>query len=302
MRYERVVVGDGSDAVRAAVAATREVSRIALISTSDGVHSRITSLILRQSAERLIREGAISRSALRRDAYAVARSQIATDHAELARLGIDRFTGNVQFINASTLALSLADECEPVEISADQMILACGTEPAGLGSFPFDGRQILSPEQILQCDNLPKSMIVIGAGSTGLDHAIILAMLGIEVTVVDEQTNLFQLCGGLIGGPMITLQSLDIALRLGEEVIGIERRQGDDRVSVRLASGRRMTTGAVLVCCGKVGRTAGLNLEAAGVGLDEHGRIWCDANGTTWVPTISAVGDVIGFRVGALAG
>ncbi|MEI8382980.1 MAG: FAD-dependent oxidoreductase [Planctomycetota bacterium] len=304
MRYDRIVIGDGNDAVRTAVTASAESSRVALVSSSDVTWTRVNSLLLRKSAERLIRSGAISVSALRTDVCSVVQAQVERDRASLARLGVDVFTGIARFMNANSLAVARSgnDFLEPIIISGEQIILACGTEPAKLGAFPFDGRLILSPDQFLERDSLPSSMIVVGAGRTGLDHAIVLAMLGVEVTVVDEHTNLFDLCGGLIGGPLITVQSLDIALRLGEEVIGIERHFDRADVSVSTASGRRFTAGGVLVCIGRVGRTNGLDLELAGVGLDEHGRVWCDANGMTWVPSISAVGDVVGFRPTVLAG
>ena len=59
----------------------------------------------------------------------------------------------------------------------------------------------------------------------------------------------------------------------------------------------------VAVCVGRVGNTESLHLEAAGVGLDERGRVWCDANGGTWASHITAAGDVVGFRAaGMLAG
>lgn len=304
MRYDRIVIGDGNDAVRAAVTASADSPRVALVSSSAETWTRVNSLLLRTSAERLIRSGAISVSALRTDVCRAVQAQVERDRVELARRGVEVYTGFARFMTANSLAVTRSgnDFQEPVTISGERIVLACGTEPAKLGAFPFDGRLVLSPDQILQQDTLPSSMVVVGAGRTGLDHAIVLAMLGVEVTVIDEHSNLFELCGGLIGGPLITAQSLDIALRLGEEVIGIEQHRDRATVSVRLASGRQLTAGAVLVCVGRVGRTSGLDLELAGVGLDEHGRVWCDTNGTTWVPSISAVGDVVGFRPTVLAG
>ncbi len=304
MRYHQIVIGDGNDAVRAAVMASADSPRVALVTSSDAMWSRINGLLLRKSAERLIRGGGISIPALRTDVFSSIQTQVEQDRTELTRRGVDVLQGSVRFINANSLALSRSgnETREPLLISGEKVVLACGTEPARLGGFPFDGRRILSPDQFLQNDAPPSSMIVVGAGSTGLNYAIVLAMLGVEVTVIDEHANLFELCGGLISGPLVTIQSLDIALRLGDEVIGIERYPDVTRIGVRLASGRQLTAGGVLVCIGRVGRTSGLDLELAGVGLDEHGRVWCDANGTTWVSSISAVGDVVGFRPTVLAG
>ena len=98
------------------------------------------------------------------------------------------------------------------------------------------------------------------------------------------------------------MQSLDIAFRLGDEMIGVETR-GDDSVAVRLASGKVFIAQTALVCVGRVGETESLNLEAAGVGVDERGRVWCDAKGGTWASHITAVGNIVGFRAASsLAG
>ena len=101
---------------------------------------------------------------------------------------------------------------------------------------------------------------------------------------------------------LFEMQSLDIAFRLGDEVIGVETR-GDNRAAVGVARGKVFVADVVLVCVGRIGETDRLNLEAVGVGLDERGRVWCDADGGTWASHIKAVGDVVGFRAtSSLAG
>ena len=307
VQYERIVIGNGRDAVRSAIAAAAQgsvPSRVALVATSDGSRERMTSEVLRQAAERLHQSGAISLAALRDEVSTIVQRQLAADRAELVRRSVDVYSGDARLVDANTVAVNSCDgdEAGMLTITGSRIVLACGTRPARLGSTACDGKLVLCPEDLLSRDELPRSMIVVGAGRTGLDHAIVLAMLGVEVTVTDEHSNVFDLCGGLMDHSLMAAQSLNIAFRLGEEAIGVERRAGDTEVAVRLASGRLFTAGAVLVCIGKVGRTDGLDLESAGVGLDERGRIWCDASGNTWAPSISAVGDVIGFRPSVLAG
>ena len=65
-------------------------------------------------------------------------------------------------------------------------------------------------------------------------------------------------------------------------------------MTARLASGRVVTADTILICVGRAGKTNGLRLEAAAVGLDDRGRLWCDEQGQTWAPGITAVGDVAG--------
>ncbi len=297
MRYDRVVIGNGSDAVRAVIAGSEQGQRVALIRSSDAGTDRVTSRMLRRAADRLFEAGLVSMTGFRREVARDVQSQQAADHAELVRLGVDVFAGDIRFADSKTVAVGTE------LLAAESIVLACGTKSTPLGQAPFDGQVVLAAEQLLSLDGLPHSMIVVGAGRTGLDHAIVLAMLGVEVTVVDEHSSHFDLCGGLMNAALFEAQSLDIAFRLGDEVIGVEKRTGPHRATVRLASGRVLTAEAALICVGREGRTAGLDLESAGVGLDEHGRVWCDADGRTWATHIIAVGDVIGFRASsALAG
>lgn len=297
MRYDQLVIGSGPDAVRAAIGGSAQGQRVALIRSSEAGSDRITSRMLRQAAERLFKTGSVLMTELRREVASEIESQLASDQAELARLGVDVFAGDIRFVDSKSVAVGTE------LLTGETIVLACGTKSTPLGQAPFDGRVVLAVEQLLSLDELPHSMIVVGAGRTGLDHAIVLAMLGVEVTVVDEHSNHFDLCGGLMNAALFEAQSLNIAFRLGDEVIGVEKRTGPHRAAVRLASGRVLTAEAALVCVGRAGRTGGLDLESAGVGLDEHGRIWCDADGRTWAAHIIAVGDVVGFRASsALAG
>lgn len=287
MKFDKIVIGSSSEAISAAVQAAKSGQRIALVSDQDG-SGPVSSDLLRRAAERLLRNGSVTMSALRREVASEVTAQQEAGQAELDSLGVVVLRGNHRFVDATTLFVG--DDI----ISGDSIVLACGTKSAPLGQAAFDGKSVLSVEDFLALEELPRSMIVVGAGRLGLDHAVVLAMLGVDVTIVDEHSNLFDLCGGLMGVSLFEAQALDIAIRLGDEVIGIEHRSG--QVATRLASGRALVADAVLVCTGRVGRTDGLDLDAAGVGLDEHGRVWCDAAGRTWAPNITAIGDVVGFR------
>jgi pyruvate/2-oxoglutarate dehydrogenase complex dihydrolipoamide dehydrogenase (E3) component len=294
VNYERVVIGNGRDAVQSAVAAARMGLRVGLVNpfTAD-LHSE--SCVLRRAVERLDPLAVVSMTALRAAVARLVEEQQSDDAAELRRLGVDVMSGSLRFVDGTTVAFGTGEGGELL-LTARSFVVACGSTSLMPGQVTRDGRSILAAEDLLLLDELPRSMLVVGAGRTGLDHAIVLAKLGVEVTVVDEHSSQFHLCSGLMDVSLFEAQSLDIVFRLGDEVIGMQKRPRDTTVDVRLASGRVLTADAVLVCTGRQGRTEGLDLESAGVGLDEHGRVWCDANGRTWNPNIAAVGDVVGFR------
>jgi len=301
MNYELLVIGNGREAIDGAIASARQGLRVAQVETKAVAEEAASIEVLRQAVNNLAKNGSTSMSDLRSEVSRIGRCQRAADRAELECLGIDVFAGNVQFVAANTVEVRSGGDV--ISIQADSVLVACGTKSARPRHIRFDGRLVVDVESLLALDELPRSMIVVGAGETGLDYALLLGSLGVDVTVIDEQANVFDVCGGLMGDTrLFEMQSLDIAFRLGDEVIGVETRT-DDRAAVRLASGKVFITNAVLVCVGRIGETDRLNLEAAGVGLDERGRVWCDADGGTWASHIKAVGDVVGFRAtSALAG
>lgn len=293
MNYDTVIIGAGRQAVREARRVSTGSDRVVLIVPSD--NSAPTSTHILPALKKLGQPAGNCWSRLQQEVRRLMQIQGEQDLAQLTSQGVDVVRGQVRFDDSYSISVTTVDGKE--SISGESFVLACGTAPRELGHLPFDGQRILSPDDLLSLPQAPGSAVVIGAGKKGLETATLLARLGIAVTVVDEHANQFDLCGGLMSLDLLEAQSLNIAFRLGDEVIGVEGDSGPAMpATIRLASGRRLTADAVVVAIGRVGRTAGMNLEVAGVGIDEHGRVWCDAQGQTWAPHITAVGDVIGFR------
>lgn len=292
MNYQTLIIGTGADAVAAAIRAAEQGERVALVEPPKSGADRVTIADLKEAVDRLMDSGLVSMSALRYEVARSIRCRRAADRAQLACVGVDIFTGDVQFLNSTTV---MVGDGESV-LNADSIVLACGTRPAAARHLPLNGRSVIHAESLLELDVLPRSVVIIGAGRTGLDYAMLLARIGIEVTVVDEQSTPAELYGNLmINTRLFDAQSLDIAFRLGDEVIGIQT-GADGWIAAHLASGKTLTADVALVCVTREGLTAGLDLELAGVGLDEHQRVWCNAHGQTWAPNIRAIGDVVGFR------
>ncbi len=180
-------------------------------------------------------------------------------------------------------------------LRGDNILVAVGTKPARPSHIPFDGTRIFDSDELLKLEQIPRSMIVVGAGVIGIEYAIMLATLGVQVTVVDGRERILDFCDSEIVDTLIYhARSLGIVFRLGEDVVGIQKLpQG--MVFVQLESGKRLVGETVLFTVGRVGDTADLNLQAAGLEPDERGRLWCNEHNQTWVPHIYGVGDVVGF-------
>ena len=314
MLYDLLVIGDEREGVSQAIAAAQLGRRVAVISDPEMAPSL---KLLMQAVENLtIKWRAVTKhedlslahrssvmaappkklrastmAAWRTEVARLRRYQVAADHSLFNSLSIDRISGKARFV--SETSVRIINDCNEEDVSGTEIVIACGTKSRQPASFHCDGRRVLVVESLLELKSIPRSTIVVGAGETGFAAAILLARLGTEVTVVDDHVSLFEICR-LFGDSFDVIQKLQIAFRLGEEAIGVELRSGN-QATVRLSSGREMAADVIVACLGREGKTDGLNLGSAGVGLDERSRIWCDVNGTTWSSRIKAVGSVVGF-------
>ena len=314
MLYDLLVIGDEPEGVSRAIAAAQLGRRVAVISDPETAPSLnllmqavenltgkecITSKgqdpSLARRADMMAARATKSRASImvawRTEVSRLSRRQVSADHSLLDSMAIDRISGKARFL--SETSVRIINDSNEEDVSGTEIVIACGTKSRQPASFHCDGRRVLVVESLLELASVPRSTIVIGAGETGFAAAILLARLGAEVTVVDDHVSLFEICR-MFGDSFDVIQELQIAFRLGEEAIGVEQRSRNQTI-VRLASGREMAADVVIACMGREGKTDGLNLASAGVGLDERSRIWCDVNGKTWSSRIIAVGSVVGF-------
>lgn len=288
MNYDLIVIGGAREGLDRAISVAQSGGRAAVIGSRDSIPDLE---LMRSAANRVVCQGDVTLAAWRDELASLSRRQVRQADTELESSGVERIPGKARFIAPN--AVEICDGGEWKIASATQFVVGCGARSSRPKSLRVDDRFVFSIESIHEMHDVQRSVIVVGAGEIGSAASVIMATLGLEVVVVDEHVSLFEV-SGLLKDSFDAAPSVNIAFRLGEEVIGTEVRP-NLRAVARLASGRVLAADAVLVCVGREGKTQGLNLEAAGVGLDERGRVWCDADGQTWNPQIVAVGDVVGF-------
>jgi len=313
MRYDLLVIGSGPAGQRGAIAAAKMGKRVALVerrqSSLGGVclHTgTIPSKTMREAIlhltgfkhrgvynERFVQKRKITMDDLRRKLDQVVQHELHVIQEYLDRNEIDVFPGEARFIDPHTV--EVCGDGRSTRVEADKVLIACGTRPSRPAHIPFDGKTIFDTDELLKLEQIPRSMVVVGAGVVGIEYALMFATLGVEVTVVDGRERLLDFCDReIVDTLMFHARSLGMVFRLGEDVVGIDRLR-NNMAAVQLESGKRLIAEAALFSTGRVGDTAGLNLEAAGLKTDERGRIWSDDAHRTWAPHISAVGDVVGF-------
>jgi NAD(P) transhydrogenase len=183
-------------------------------------------------------------------------------------------------------------------VTAANIIIAVGTEATRDPHIPFDGRRVLTSDDILVLNELPRTLTVIGAGVIGLEYASMFAALGVRVTVVDRRPRLLPFVDAeIIDTLAYHLRENRVTLRLGESVHGVELLEDEtgEKVRIVLDSGKQIVTEKALYSIGRTGNTGKLSLEAAGIQPDDRGRILVNEHYQTSAPSVYAVGDVIGF-------
>jgi NAD(P) transhydrogenase len=183
-------------------------------------------------------------------------------------------------------------------VRARKIVIAAGTETTRDSHIPFDGTRILTSDDILHLDRLPRTLAVVGAGVIGCEYASIFAALGVRVTLIDQRNRLLPFIDGEIADTLCHhLREHRATLRLGERVGQLELVESEQgaRVRLQLESGKTIIAEKALYSVGRTGATAALNLAGAGLAPDNRGRLVVDDKYRTQVPDIYAVGDVIGF-------
>lgn len=208
---------------------------------------------------------------------------------------VDRIEGSASFKSAHEIDVKCPDGSRR-EIEAEYVILATGSEPIPLPFALFDEEKIVSSTGALSLAEVPKKLIVVGGGIIGVEIASIYQRLGTEVNILEM---LDHICPGVDSQTAKTLLQLltnqGMTFHLKAKATSIVS-NGDNQLTVEFLKEDQISSLAadvVLICVGRRPNTDGLNLDAAGVNLDEKGRVAVDECFRTSQKTIFAIGDLI---------
>jgi dihydrolipoamide dehydrogenase len=201
-------------------------------------------------------------------------------------------TGTARLTGATRVAVDGGEELE-----AGAIIIATGSQPRALPGVPFDGRSILSSDDLLNLESPPRSIVILGAGAVGVEFASCYADYGSEVTLVEMEPRIVPLEDRDVStGLARSLSGRGIRILSGATALAdsVTPAEGGVRLAVQSGEDRtELAAEALLVAIGRQAITDGLGLEAAGVPV-ERGFIPVDGRMRTAVPNIYAVGDVNG--------
>jgi NAD(P) transhydrogenase len=315
--YDLLVIGSGPAGQRAAIQGAKLDKKVAIIEKTavlGGVSvnlGTIPSKTLRESVLELsgyrsrefygvsytVKQNITMQDLLVRTNQVIHHGIDVTRH-QLMRNRVELISAAATFCGPNKVRLDFVDGTTSRAVCAKVIIIATGTETTRDKHIDFDGRRIFTSDDILKLDRLPRSLAVVGAGVIGCEYAAILAALGVRVTLIDQRHRLLPFIDEEISDTLVHhLRENRVTLRLGETVSSLEQVEGENggHVRLHLDSGKTIIAEKALYSVGRTGATSKLNLHAAGINPDSRGRLTVNQHYQTEVPTIYAVGDVIGF-------
>lgn len=204
---------------------------------------------------------------------------------------ITRYLGTATFKDANTVTINSSDGEQTV--SAERIVIATGSESASLPGIEFDGDKIGTSTEALGYDSVPEHLVVIGAGYIGIELGSVWKRLGANVTVVEYLDRIMPTMDADIAKDALkTFKKQGLTFKLGSKVTAA-RVQGDGCV-VEIESQDDIHCDRVLVAVGRRPNTDNLGLDAIGLETDKRGFIAVDGHFRTAVPSVYAIGDVIG--------
>jgi pyruvate/2-oxoglutarate dehydrogenase complex dihydrolipoamide dehydrogenase (E3) component len=239
---------------------------------------------------------AVDMTTVRRRKREMVERQIAK-HVQIYRTsGAELIMGSGRFLAPKTLEVALNDGGTRV-LAGDKVFLNVGTHAAIPNVPGLEAAQPLTHVEALELDYLPRHLIVIGGGYSGLELAQAYRRFGSEVTVVESGPQLLAREDIDVSREMRRILSDEgIQVLVEAELLQVRGRSGDKvTLTVRTPSGEQHINGSdILVAVGRVPNTAGIGLEEAGVELDGRGYIRVNGRLETSAPDVWAVGECAG--------
>ncbi len=209
---------------------------------------------------------------------------------------IDAFRGIARIARAGKVEVKDADG-RTQTLDAKSIVVATGSDIARLRGIEIDEKRIVSSTGALSLSNVPKHLLVIGAGVIGLELGSVWRRLGSRVTVVEFLDGVLPGMDGEVRRQAQRLfEKQGMTFKLSSKVAAVDSLGNPLKAIVESDQGGAAETieaDIILVAIGRVPYTEGLGLREIGVKLDERGRVAVDQYYATSIPGIWAIGDVI---------
>lgn len=207
------------------------------------------------------------------------------DWRATGRPNVRLFEGHARFIGPRTLDTGAGET-----ITADHVVIAAGSRPVlpdvpGLDRVPY-----VTSDTVMRVDELPARMLVLGGGFVAAELAHVFSAFGSRVTLANRSARLLREEDAEISARFTEIAQRRWDVRLRTQVVGLEERDGGVRAT--LDDGSTVDADLLLVATGRRSNSDLLDLDRAGVAVDERGLVVVDRHQRTTVEGVWALGDV----------
>jgi pyruvate/2-oxoglutarate dehydrogenase complex dihydrolipoamide dehydrogenase (E3) component len=312
-QYDAIVIGSGQGGNPLAIALAGAGRKTAMVErqhiggtcinegctpTKTLVASGRVAYLARRAADYGVQDGAITidMPAVRQRKRDIVRSFRNGGEHRLEAAGVDVICGEACFIGPKRLAVQL-ESGETIELTAENIFINTGARPSDPPLEGLDGVPYLNSTSIMELDEVPEHLLVLGGGYVGLEFGQLFQRLGARVTVVQrapqlmgrEDCDIAAMVADILreDGIEIFLQTAAMSVRQDED--------GTIHMTVATPDGDVTLTGShLLVAAGRQPNTEALNLDAASIKRDARGFVEVNDRLETDVPGVYAMGDVAG--------
>lgn len=309
--YDMLVIGSGPAGVYAAVQASKLGKRVAIIEknadklggawihtgtlpskTMREVLATIQSIQFHAGkpwVERLVSDLSFSKLMDRANRVAKSEEDLIRRHLQTNNIAVIHGSGVIE--DANTVRVNTTDGKSKL-IRTDKVMLATGSRPRRPDNIPFDGWRVVDSDEILNLEQVPKSLVIYGAGVIGCEYACIFGALGVDTTIVDERNNVLQSIDREIAEALKrSMEDLGIKFKMGQKLDHVKT--DGPRVTAKFKD-FIATSDVFFFSAGRLSNTAHLGLEKIGVRVTDRGAVHVNEFFQTSVNNVYATGDVIG--------
>ncbi len=232
-------------------------------------------------------------SAIRGRKEKVVSTQVKGIRSLLKRWGVDLILGRGSILS-SDVVRAVQKDGTTQDIKSDCIIIATGSRPATPSIFTFDHERVMTSDDAVRFDDVPKSLLIVGAGVIGCEFAFIYRSFGTDVTVVEMLPRALSTEDEEIS-EIVEREMKKARIKLITNAAVKSAEVGPDgSMHTTLASGQEINTEKILVSIGRSMNTEGIGLEAVGIETGKRGEIIVNDRMETNLPGIYAIGDVTG--------
>ena len=308
--FDLVIMGGGPGGYSAALYGASAGLRIAMVE-----EVRIGGTCLHRGcipAKELLQTAEVLRTVRGASDFGVHSSQPTLDMAQTQKRKqavVDRLTGGLEsLLKGRKVTIvpgmaTLAPDGHTVRVSdgselrGRNVLIATGSSPRSLSveGCDFDNRRVLSSDDVVLIDDVPKRVAVIGGGAIGSEFASVLVDLGSEVTILEVLPQILTGVDQQVAQTVArAFTSRGIKVQTGVKVVAVDHGAADLAVRYEGPNGEeRLIVDQVVISIGRRPRSEGIGLEEAGVKIDERGFVLVDGAMKTSVDGVYASGDVV---------